>query len=449
MIIKMNGTSRLVTLLLCMVALSVKAEVTAFEHINVIPMDSEVVLKNKRVIIDNDKILSIEDGSKVASIQIDHSIDSRGQYMLPSFSETHYHLTSNADEEYKLLLANGVTAVRNMAEYKEYEEFGIDILAIKKQATQIHTLSPYFYTAGPLLTTEYLKTEKDALDMVNYHKAHDYDFIKIHGNLPEGIYLELLEAADKLDLPVIGHAQRHLPLEYSLRMKSIAHIEEFMYMFSKEQLTNELFLKKLTKQVKDSGVFLSPTLSTFALIARYADDVRFSKLKSRPETRYLAYSNLKEWASDSNSYRQQSRFTSAESISRLDNELALLKKLTLAMHTAGVPLMVGSDTYGLQVPGFSIHDEMQLMNEAGLPSYAVLKAATVTASRYLGRYATSGTISKGKIAEFVVLNGNPLSNIKNTRKIAGVMHKGQWLDRKSLDELLLQVIEARSIEDKG
>ena len=249
MIIKMNGTSRLVTLLLCMVALSVKAEVTAFEHINVIPMDSEVVLKNKRVIIDNDKILSIEDGSKVASIQIDHSIDSRGQYMLPSFSETHYHLTSNADEEYKLLLANGVTAVRNMAEYKEYEEFGIDILAIKKQATQIHTLSPYFYTAGPLLTTEYLKTEKDALDMVNYHKAHDYDFIKIHGNLPEGIYLELLEAADKLDLPVIGHAQRHLPLEYSLRMKSIAHIEEFMYMFSKEQLTNELFLKKLTARL--------------------------------------------------------------------------------------------------------------------------------------------------------------------------------------------------------
>jgi imidazolonepropionase-like amidohydrolase len=102
--------------------------------------------------------------------------------------------------------------------------------------------------------------------------------------------------------------------------------------------------------------------------------------------------------------------------------------------------MVGTDTYGLQVPGFSMHDEMALLVDAGMPNYEVLKAATLTSARYLKRSSSAGSIGVGKNAEFVILTGNPLEDIKQTKNIEGVMLKGKWLNRSDLDALLEQVI---------
>ena len=419
-----------------------QAQVIAFAPVNVISMDQRGVQLNQRVIVDDDKIVAIEPASQTASLKADKVIDSKGKYMLPGFSETHYHLTSSPAEEFKLLLINGVTSVRNMSDLPQYEQFGIDIIKVQAQANE-GLFSPRFFTAGPPLEKHNLKTPADAIAMVKFHISRGYDFIKVHDDFPKDTYLTLLAQAEKAKLPVVGHAQRDLPLDYSLRLKSIAHIEEFIYLYSKEKLNDDGFLQELAQQIKDSGVYLSPTLGTFALIARYADDKRFEQLKNRPETALLAQSNLQQWANDDNSYRQKTWFTAPQSLQRLASELKLLQRITLFMHQAAVPLMVGSDTYGLQVPGFSLHDEMLLMHQSGIPSYDVLKAATATSARYLGRYAVAGTINKGKNAEFVLLNSDPLKDINNTRDIAGVMQKGQWLDRAALDKLLQQVKDAR------
>lgn len=425
--------------------LPLQAQTIAFEPVNVLSMDKPGVQANQRVIVQNNKIVAIEPASQDASLKADKVVNSTGKYMLPGFAETHYHLTSSVAEEFKLLLANGVTSVRNMSDWPQYEQFGIDIIDVRAQANAT-PLAPWFFTAGPPLEKHNLKTPADAIAMVKYHTQRDYDFIKVHDDFSADTYLTLLRHAEQANIAVIGHAQRDLPLDYSLRLKSIAHIEEFIYLYSKEQLNDDAFLQQLAKQIKDSGVYLSPTLGTFALIARYADDKRFEQLKNRPETALLAQSNLQQWAVDNNSYRQKTWFTAPESLERLAGELKLLQRITLFMHNAEVPLMVGSDTYGLQVPGFSLHDEMQLMHQSGMPAYDVLKAATATSARYLGRYAIAGTISVGKNAEFVLLNSDPLADINNTRDISGVMHKGQWLNRAELDKLLHQVEVARRKE---
>jgi imidazolonepropionase-like amidohydrolase len=294
-----------------------------------------------------------------------------------------------------------------------------------------------------MLDKSNLKSVEDAIDTVKYHKQRGYDFIKVHDDFPQDIYLTLLDEAEKVGIPVVGHAQRDLPLEYSLRLTSLAHIEEFMYVYSKEELANEEFVAAIAKQVKDSGAFVSPTLSTFALLPRYSNDERFAKLKQRKETSYLAKHVIDMWGTEKNAFRGSEWFTAPESIIRLDNELKLLQKLTLAFYQAGVPIMVGTDTYGLQVPGFSMHDEMALMVDAGMPNYEVLKAATMTSARYLKRSANAGSLNVGKNAEFVILSGNPLMDISQTKNVQGVMLKGRWLNKKALNSLLEEVTEAR------
>jgi len=433
---------------LLFVGVQAQAETIAFEHITIIPMDKEQVLLNQRVIVEDAKIIIIESAGSPSSVKIDRVIDGKGQYMMPGFSETHYHQTSNADEEYKLLIANGVTSVRNMAEFDSRHGADQDAIATRKHANKIATLAPHFYTTGPMLDKSNLRSLEDAVAMVKFHQQRGYDFIKVHDNFAQDIYLTLLEQAEKAGIPVVGHAQRDMALEYSLRLTSLAHVEEFMNLFTKKQLADDEFLAQIAKQVKASGVYISPTLTTFALITRYADDNRFEQLKDRKETLYLAKSNIEQWGNDNNSYRQSDWFTAPESIIRLDDELKLLQRLTLAFHQAGVPIMVGTDTYGLQVPGFSMHDEMALMADAGMPNYEVLKAATVTSARYLKRSASAGTINVGKNAEFVILANNPLDNIENTKSVQGVMLKGKWLDRTALDTLLADVVISRKKEAK-
>jgi imidazolonepropionase-like amidohydrolase len=118
----------------------------------------------------------------------------------------------------------------------------------------------------------------------------------------------------------------------------------------------------------------------------------------------------------------------------------------LAFHQAGVPLMIGTDTYGLQVPDFSMHDEMVLMVDAGMSNYEVLKAATMTSARYLKRSAKADSINVGKNAKFVILSGNPLVDINQTKNVQGVMLKGKWFNKKALNKLLEEVTDARKEE---
>ncbi|WP_408648418.1 amidohydrolase family protein [Tenacibaculum retecalamus] len=258
-------------------------------------------------------------------------------------------------------------------------------------------------------------------------------------NLPKNIYLKLLELAQKENIEVVGHGQRRLPLEFSLRMKSIAHVEEFMNIFNSEQKTSIDFLEKAVKEIKTSGIYVSPTLGIFQMISRYSDKKKFSILIEDDNLKYLPNHYSSYWKSDKINYRTNSWFTTKESLARLEKELKWQKDFTLRLHNKGVPLMAGSDTYGLFLPGFSLHHELELIHSSGLSTYETLKTATVNPARYLNTIALSGTITEGKLADIVLLDKNPLEDIKNTKTILGVVIKGKWLNRKKLNEMLLEV----------
>jgi imidazolonepropionase-like amidohydrolase len=112
-----------------------------------------------------------------------------------------------------------------------------------------------------------------------------------------------------------------------------------------------------------------------------------------------------------------------------------------AMHTAGIPLLAGTDTaWGVPYTyaGFSLHDELQLLVRAGLTPLESLQTATLNPARFLGRTQDLGTIEKGKLADMVMLTANPLEDIRNTQKIDAVFVNGRLLTRMDLNVLLAQ-----------
>ncbi|MDY8134213.1 amidohydrolase family protein [Aquimarina sp. 2201CG5-10] len=405
-----------------------------FENVNVIPMDKDTILYNQRVIIIDGKISKIQSASIKPPKKVGVVIPSKGKYLIPGLSEMHYHMENNPENEFKMLIANGVTTVRDMAEYQ-----GQDHINIRAQTNKNEILAPYYVTTGPYLKANDLKTTDEVINVVKKHHERGYDFLKIADNLPKEIYLKLLEETNKYNIPVVGHGQRQLPLEYSLRMKSIAHIEEFMNIFNAEQKADTIYLKKAAAQIKSSGIYVSPTLGIFGMISRYADDKKFEILKKKDEIKYLPERYSAYFMSDSIHYRTNTWFTAEESLIRLRKELEWQKEFTRILAEQKVPLLSGSDTYGLFLPGFSLHNELELINKSGISPYETLKTSTIYPARYLNTIAMRGTITEGKFADLVLLQKNPFSDIKNTKTIEGVVLKGMWLNRKTLNKMLKEV----------
>ena len=121
---------------------------------------------------------------------------------------------------------------------------------------------------------------------------------------------------------------------------------------------------------------------------------------------------------------------------RFQRHLEILK----IMHDAGVPILAGTEVGGdLIYAGFSLHDELETFIQAGFTPFEALKTATVNPAKYLGMEKSLGTIEKGKLADLVLLDANPLADISNTRKINAVVVNGRYLSREFLDKMLANV----------
>jgi len=410
------------------------------ENVNVIPMIEETILYNQRVVVAHGKIIRVEPMSATLEFQNPRVVDGSGKYLIPGLNEMHYHWRNKEGgivRDFKLLIANGVTTVRNMAEY-DWQ----DHISIRDSIDDGKLFGPNYFTSGPYLKSGDLQSSADVQSVVEQHYRKGYDFIKIADDLPKAIYLEILEKAQTYHIPVMGHAQRAMDLEYSLRMKSIEHVEEFVYLFGDEQRRDSLFLKNAVEQIKNSGIVIVPTLVVFDMIVKCLDDNSFAKLKEKEVATYMLNGDHGYWASDDNPYRQNLKgkvINGMDALPLLEGYFEWMKNFTKILAKEDVPMMTGSDTFGFVVPGFSLHEEFQFLQEAGLSPYEILKASTLTPARYLGSIATEGTITVGKNANLVLLNKNPLEDIKNTKTIEGVLLKGEWLGRDQLDSLLKEV----------
>ncbi len=411
---------------------------TAIVNVNVLPMDVERVLGRQTVLIENGRITRLGSVEQVTVPPGAVVIDGTSKYLLPGLADMHVHLASNPEDEQrhllKLFLANGVTTVLNLRGTPQ-------ILELKANVTAGRMPGPRVYTVGPYINEPFVTTPEEVERAVVEQRRAGYDFVKLHGDLSREAYRRLNAVARREGIRVIGHAPRNLGIEalFEEKQYALAHMEEFLYdqrnRSTDSSLPNvEARVPELARATAEAGIWLMPNLTAYKAIAGMVHDL--DSVLRRPEIRYLPRSNQIGWGPATNPYTNRISPSRYEPMMR---RYRLLEQMVREFRARGVRMLVGTDAMNTGVvPGFSAHDELADLVAAGLTPYEALRAATANAAEFLGE-PMRGTIAVGQEADLLLLDADPLKDIANTRRIAGVMLGQRWLARGDLDGILAEL----------
>lgn len=398
----------------CLVVGKSEAGGTAFVDVTLIPMDRERLLTNRTVLTRGCRIETIGARDSVA-VPDDYARIPGGDdlYLLPGLVDSHTHLRYDGD--LVLYLTGGVTTVRNMVGSPQHLRWVEELRA--------GAFGPRILTAGPT-AYEGASSRAEVVSAVDSIARAGYDFVKVFDPLPAETYGWLLEAAESRDLPVAGHVPRAVGAREVLRLgrqQTIEHAEQFVYHWFYDDL-DRTRMAELAEEVRRAGLAVTPTMEVIHSWIAVVDAP--ASLVSRPETRWLHPETYAYW-------HTFARGSSFENRLIADFQQAIVREL--AGH--GVPLLVGTDAYmaGLMGP-WGLRREMRRMSEAGLTPFEVLRAATATPAEVFGYQG--GTVTEGRLADLLLVHGNPLEDLTALARVEGVMMDGTWHPRRALEARL-------------
>ena len=465
----------LLTACLSLAACSPPPEPTlAITHVTVIDMTGAAPLADQTIVIEKQRIANLGSSNAVAIPRGAQILDAHGKFLIPGLADMHIHLTAAGEPEgsrkfiIPLLLANGITSVRDMGGYLE------SLIPLRKEIKEGKRLGPTIVTPGPyldgsppsfqpsLVVTNRNQADQDVHELV----SRGVDFIKVQSILSRDAYFAIAQAAQREHITFVGHVPDRVTASEAADagQHSIEHLTNVLRGCSRDEpkLMREQFFitakqqsppqsraresrwlhrlldayspeaaAALIAKFKEKDVWQTPTL---VLLKNDAFPTLENSAMSDDRAKFIPARTLNTW--------KKSRTDQMRTVSPQDSDLhaQLLRKsmdLAAQMQKAGVRILAGTDSPAPYVfPGSSLHDELQLLVEAGLTPFEALQAATKSPAEFLHTEKDSGTIEKGKYADLVLLDSNPLENIRNTRKIRAVILRGKLLDRPSLDQLL-------------
>lgn len=443
-----------------------------FENVNVVPMTKEIVLADRAIAVTDGVITAIIDTDKAKRINAAQRIDGDGAYVTPGLADMHVHMRMDPEAFMSLNLANGVTTVHNMGDGDRNGDQKIDHTALRADVAAGRIDGPRYLISGPQLHEKEVPDLAAVEAVLNAHAEHGYDTMKIHGDLAPDVYEALIAGAKARGIRVTGHAQHMQPLNRTLRMDALEHMEEFLYSSVDDtfgesaaggldnylnayyanlaRLKDPAYRAIIVKDVAASGVYMDPTLIIYAMIETYLDDEKFAALRDDPRISYLPKRTRASYLDpEKNEYRAGlgplfQKFldevgAGVSSAQHISDNVDLLLNLTKELHDEGAPLLLGSDVFGALAPGFAVHQELEMLVTAGLTPYEALKTGTVNVAAYLGETDSAGTLEAGKRADFILLDGNPLKNIENAGRVNGVFSQEKWRSAKELEDILAEV----------
>ncbi len=432
------------------------AEATlAIEGVSVIPMDADgaQVLADRVVLVGGGQVLAIaprDDADVPAGAA---RVDGRGRFLIPGLNDMHVHFQEQ--QALGRFIATGVTGIRVLWG-------GPSTLDFRDRIARGDLLGPDIYTAGTIIEglpppdfasvidTAGRVLVYDSIDgatAVREQAAAGYDFIKVYNNVPAAAYRGIVAEARALGIPVAGHVPFNVGLDGALAagQASIEHLRGYIWHLVPDDAPNQpgadlrsrtlawahgdlSRIQTLAERTRDAGSWSVPTLS-----------VRMIMKPDRLVEAYLATEEashmtpgMRAFYTERMSIPWMSNFTPDDFEAALAG-FAIADSLVRALVGVGAPVMAGTDTPPL---GFALHRELEELVAAGLTPFEALQSATVNPARFLDRGPGAGMVAVGSPADLVLLEGNPLADIANTRRIAGVARRGQWFDRAALDVLL-------------
>jgi imidazolonepropionase-like amidohydrolase len=431
--------------------LSKKDQVVAIIDVNVIPMDKERTVTRQTVIVKDGKISEIGSSNDVKVPKNALRIDGRGKYLIPGLADMHVHLLRYEEEinkaMFQLFLANGVTSILNLKGDQSH-------LELRERIAKGEISGPNLYTSGPFISDapHYSPSAEEVEREVIEQKRAGYDIIKIHGDFSRDAYHKLFEVARREGIKVIGHAPRNLGVEPMIeeRQDGVAHSEEYIYAYffykdkkplkgADQETKNRIMAEQeariphIAQATAKAGTWVVANLTAYKTIGLQVENI--DAVLERPEVKYVPLGIAYHWKPENNTYVK--RFKGDELIWLFKAQYGLLEKLVKGFRDSGVRILAGTDTpIPSVVPGFSIHEELRYLVAAGLTPYESLKSATSNPAEFLGFFDEAGTVSIGKRADVVLLEGNPLEDINNTKRITGVMVRGEWISSEEIKKIL-------------
>ena len=460
---KRNISILLLGLLVSVPALSQKPAPVAFVNVNVIPMDRERVLRNQTVIVRNGAIVQIGDTKHIRIARDVQKIDATGKYLIPGLTDMHVHLFSDdefpdalAEDEFKIMLAYGVTTIRLMTGTPEQ-------LVLRAKSANGEILAPTIYAASPQFTgrkstNAYVVTnEAEARAAVVKSKQDGYDFIKVTTYLAPEVYEAIADEARKQNIRVVGHADsRSVGLQRALKAEQqIEHLDSYLeallpetapvqgsvsdiYLYNPKNwesidYLDENKIPEIARATVQANPFFTPTLHLFKFT--FGKGRSAESFLAQPDIRFYPKKTVDFWMGVSKKY-----LSTAAPIEKREKYIAIRNKLVKAIYDAGGRVMAGSDTpEWLMLYGYTLHLEMIDLRDAGLSNYAALEAATRNPALFFGTSDKTGTIAIGKRADLVLLDANPLDDIANTQKRTGVMLKGKYYTQAEMNKWLDEI----------
>src|SRR5712664_3452522 len=429
-------------------------------HVTVVDVRSGTLHPEQTVIIEGDHIAFAGPNKSAKDSRRAHVVNGRNLFLIPGLWDMHVHLVfgdwfPDAQEiSLPLLVANGVTGVRDMG-----SELGI-VQGWRNEIEAGRLIGPRIRTSGPMLdgpkprfpSSIAIATPEDGRRAVADLKRRGADFIKLQSLIPrEGVFA-IAEESKKQEITFEGHVPDSVRASEMSEagMKSFEHL---IGIFEGSSPAEDDFLKGN----KTEGRFLTThdsarAASLAAILAknetwqcptlvweRGGNLIDVSDFSKEARVKYVPASwRTKTWK----------RFTDEITRGYGTDDLATRRKfiekeleVVRMLHKAGVPFLAGTDTpAGVHIfPGFSLHEELQCFVAAGFTPLEALQTATLNPARFLGMEDQLGTVEKGKLADLVLLSANPLEDIANTQKVAGVVSNGHCFSRADLDKMLTRV----------
>lgn len=396
------------------------------------------------VVVEGTQIRSVQPASSAAIPGGARRIDGSGKYLIPGLQDSHVHLTKAGESSLALFVANGVTSVRDVgSDLEEVSEWREEI-----EAGEL--VGPRITTSGQILESranvDRMKREggvepvdrirmpvgnpEEARAAVRKLKAGGADHIKLRTTPDPATFRAAAEEAKKLGLPLAMHPIAGLEAMIRAGVASVEHNPSFTPL---DKLTTEQ-RRALFARAASAGMFLSTTLSNIdgSILVPYETAQR--RMRDDPLRKYVCGYIVEDWNEQVGERKDGMYDEFRKTLPGLYRDVREMKQ-------AGVRVIAGTDVGVLfMYPGFALHDELaKLVEHAAFTPMEALRAATYDAAGFHGSEKKYGSIAARLSADLVLLNADPLQDIRNTTRIHGVMAQGRWFDRASLDRLLKEV----------
>ena len=422
----------------------------AIVDVTIVDVQNGVSIPSQTVLVAGERIEHIGATGELATPAGARTIDAQGLYLMPGLVDAHVHFF-DAPVFGRLMIANGVLLVRDMGMPTEA------VVALRDALNAGELLGPEMVATGALLDgyppvipdiSLGVRAPEEGRAAVRQQAEAGVDMIKVYSRLDKETFLAIVDEAQKRGLKTVGHVPESVYIEDA----AAAGLSSSEHLFGFEKVVAKLLgepvnltyrgmgadagyllrlkevkpedLQGVFQRLRASGLAVCPTVIVFKTGTRF-DAIQAGSFAM---SEYVSQTVLDIWHTQ---WPQQGQLA--------DGLWQSWAEMVRQLNQAGIPLLVGTDLIfpGI-IPGFAVHEEMAIWQDAGISPADVLRSATIVPAQFMGLDHRLGTIAPGKTASMVLVGANPLADIRNAQQIRGVFLRGEYFSREDLDGLLAE-----------